>query len=333
MAFSRGTPEGIRITKVGAWFIAIALVVGVAAANTGNNALYLVEALLLATLVLSGIASRHNMRRLDVEVEAPLEVHAKTPFAVRFRLCNRDRWFARRLVVLGLGRGPEALVAHIGRGGVAEGAVELLAQRRGRLILPWAHVHSLWPLGLFRKGARIGVDLEVLVFPEIFPAAKGAARQAGRTGDRPSGRRGLGHELLGLRPFRPGDDRRAIHWKQSARTGDLILTERESESGRRLSIVLDNAVGDLADRRDSARFEHLVSEAATAADHSLGRGFEVELVTREGRVSYGRGRRHRLRILRALALLEARPRTDEPLLAPGDRVPRLRLGMEGRVTA
>ena len=39
--------EGIRVTKVGVLSILVALIVGVAAANTGNNALYIFEALLL----------------------------------------------------------------------------------------------------------------------------------------------------------------------------------------------------------------------------------------------------------------------------------------------
>ena len=44
----RTVPEGIRITRVGVWYIALTLLVAVPAANTGNNALYLVEAALLA---------------------------------------------------------------------------------------------------------------------------------------------------------------------------------------------------------------------------------------------------------------------------------------------
>jgi hypothetical protein len=44
----RPTPEGIRITKVGLWFVLFTVIVGVAATNTGNNALYLVLSTMLA---------------------------------------------------------------------------------------------------------------------------------------------------------------------------------------------------------------------------------------------------------------------------------------------
>jgi uncharacterized protein (DUF58 family) len=324
----RTVPEGIRLTKVGAWFIAVTLVVGVAAANTGNNALYLVESLLLATLVLSGLTSRRNVRRLRVEVEPPSEAYANQPFEVEYRVVNADRLFARRLLVLGLGTGPETLVPHLARRGEHRGRLELLAPRRGRFELPWAHLHSHFPFGLFRKGVRVRLDREMLIFPEIFPAARGAASRLGRIGERPSRRRGWGHELLSLRRFQAGDDFRSIHWKQSAKLGELIFMEREAEQGRRLSIALDNAVGELADRRQELRFERLVSEAATAAHDSLRRGYEVELITRNGRVAFGSGPSHRLRILRELALLAPTDRCREPLVPLSDRRPRLRLGME-----
>lgn len=320
-------PEGIRLTKVGAWFIGITLIVGVAAANTGNNALYLVEALLLSTLVVSGVTSRRNVRRLEVTVEPPPEAFANQPFEVDFTVVNRDRFLARRLLVLGLGTGPEALVSHLPRRGAQGGRLELLASRRGLFELPWAHIHSLFPLGLFRKGMRVRLDREMLVFPELFPAARGAASQLGRAGESPSRRRGWGHELLSLRRFQSGDDVRSIHWKQSARLGELIFMEREAELGQRLSIALDNGVGEL-DHRQELRFERLVSEAATAAHDYLQRGYEVELVTRDGRVPFGAGPAQRIRILRELALLQPVERGHAPLVPPGDRRPRLRLAME-----
>ncbi|MGH9465701.1 MAG: DUF58 domain-containing protein [Thermoanaerobaculia bacterium] len=325
---ARTVPEGIRLTKVGAWYIAITLVVGVAAANTGNNALYLVEALLLATLVLSGFSSRRNVRGLEVGLELPDEAYAHQPFSVTYRLANRDLLSARRLVVVAVDGGNDALVAFLARRGETTGQLEMLAKRRGLMQVTWAHLHSLFPLGLFRKGVRVRLDHEMLVFPELYPAAREGASQPGQAGDRPSRRKGWGHELLGLRRFQPGDDRRSIHWKRSAKLGELVFMERESEQGRRLSIALDNAVGELAGRSHELRFERLVSEAATAAHDYLGRGYEVELVTRGGRIPFGVGRSQRLRILRELALLQPLARTSEPLLPPLDRAPRLRLAFE-----
>ena len=64
----RLVPEGIRPTKVGVWFVALTLLIGVAATNTGNNALYMVVALMMAALIVSGVLSRNDVRKVEVEV-------------------------------------------------------------------------------------------------------------------------------------------------------------------------------------------------------------------------------------------------------------------------
>ena len=148
----------------------------------------------------------------------------------------------------------------------------------------------------------------MLVFPELFAASGHHTVEAGQQGDGPSRRALWGHDLHSLRTFRRGDDPRGIHWKQSARTGDLVYMEREAEAGRRLSILFDNGVGDLADAAKAERFETLVSEAATAAVDHLSRGYEVELVTRDGAVPFATGVRQRLAVLEVLALVQAAPR-------------------------
>jgi uncharacterized protein (DUF58 family) len=314
----RTVPEGIRITKVGVWYIVLTVLVSVPAANTGNNALYLVEAALLAVLVVSGFLSRGNLRRLEVTFEPPAELYVGEPVALAFRLRTRGRWLARRLLeVTGPSGSSSTLVSYLAPREPRRLKVDLLPERRGRLQVPYLHLASIYPLGLFRKGLRYRVDGELLVFPAILPAAE--LRLAGAAaGDEQQMRKvGRGHELFALRGFRPGDDPRGIHWKQSARTGSLVYLEREAEEGRRLTVVLDNGVAPLGDAGAEDRFEQLVSRAASAAHHHLARGWEVELLLHGPGVGFGRGRSHRRRILQALALVEP-VRVTGPPPAPAD---------------
>ncbi|MEJ2086503.1 MAG: DUF58 domain-containing protein [Acidobacteriota bacterium] len=231
----RTVPEGIRITKVGLWYIVLTVLVAIPAANTGNNSLYLVEACLLALLVVSGVTSRQNLRRLEIDLTPPAEVHAHRPFGLGY--------------------------------------------------------------------ARYRSELELLVYPQLFDVPAASLRGAGPPGDRPSRTSGSGHELHTLRKFRPGDDRRAIHWKQTARTGDLIFMEREAEKGQRVSLLFDNLLPSLDDPGLNEAFERVVSEVATAAHFLNEKGCEIELITRGGVVGFGRGPRHRSRIMRTLALI------------------------------
>jgi uncharacterized protein (DUF58 family) len=204
----------------------------------------------------------------------------------------------------------------------------MMVGSRGVHRFPYVHVSSLFPFGFFRKGVRYRVDFEALVFPELFPAGGSRPEESEQMGDDASRRSGWGHDLYALRNFRRGDDPRGIHWKQTARTGELIYTERTAERSRRLSILFDNAVGELKDPADQGRFERLVSEAATIAVDHLARGYEVELVTRDQALAFSGGSRQRLAILEALALLATAPRRSEPLVSSDPRAPQMRVHME-----
>lgn len=322
------------MTKVGLWFVLLTLLVSLAATNTGNNALYMVLAVMLATLVVSGIVSRNNLRRLALEVQPPAEIFANAPFPVRYRLENRGRFVPRFFVLLSLGEEAQTLVVpRLGARAHIDGQVDLLLPRRGRHRFADAVLWSLFPLGLFRKGARRPVGAEILVYPELFSAATCHLERPNRLGEEPLPRPGWGHDLHALRTFRSGDDPRGIHWKQTARTGGLIFKEREAEESRRLCILLDNAVGPLTDTTAAARFERLVSEAATAAVDYLEHGCEVELVTRDATVPFGGGHGQRRAILEALALLETRPAEHRPLESSSGSAAELRLALDQRQTA
>lgn len=329
----RTTPDGIRITKVGLWYVLLTVLVAIAATNTGNNALYMVVSLMLALLVVSGVASRQNVRGLAIEVEPPREIFANRPATLHVDLANRGRlprWF---LVASLDRRGPPLLVPYLPRKSASRGDLEVIVPRRGPQVFRHAHLSSLFPFGLFRKGVRHRLDLEVLVFPELYPASGVEIESAGEIGDGTPRRAVWGHELHGLRSFRAGDDPRGIHWKQTARTGELIFVERQAERGRRLSILLDNGVGRVVDPGTAERFEGLVSEAATAAVDHLARGFEVELVSREGRLPFATGPRQRRAVLEALARLEPVPAGGEPLLPSDGDASLLRLHLEAEAAA
>jgi len=330
----RAVPEGIRITTVGLWYVLFTVLVAIAATNTGNNALYMVLALMFSLLIVSGVASRENVRGLEAEIDPPGEVFANRPFGVGFRLKSRALIFPRWFLLFTLSRsGSPLLIPYLPRRGKSAGQLELMVGSRGFHRFPYVHVSSLFPFGFFRKGVRYRVDFEVLVFPELFPAGGSRPQESEHAGDDASRRGGWGHDLYALRSFRHGDDPRGIHWKQTARTGEMIFTERTAERSRRLSILFDNGVGELSDAPSQERFERLVSEAATSALDHLARGYEVELVTRDQTLAFSGGARQRLAILEALALLAATPRRPEPLVSSDPRAPQLRVHMETEADA
>ncbi len=337
----RPRSDGFRLTKVGLWFSVFLLIVLVAATNTGNNGLFLALAVMAAALVVSHVVAGWNVRGLNLRLHPPAEIFASSPALLGVEVENRGRWLPRWLLILtveaqdveppvgerGLSA-PPLFVPFLPRRSTRRDRLEILIRRRGRHLVSRARVTSLFPLGFFRKGRRYPAATELLVYPEIYPASTSWPAQTGKAGDEPTRRAGQGYDLFGLRAFRHGDDPRSIHWKQSARTGSLVWKEHEAEENRRLLIVFDNAVGELATTAEHRRFERLVSEAATAALDHLANGFEVALVTREESIAYAAGARQRRRILEILALVEAVPEATRPLAAPEPDLPHLRMAME-----
>lgn len=79
------------VTKIGIVYVAIVLLIGIAALNTGNNLLYIVVAAMLAAILVSGIASAVVLRNLELDVRLPEHVFAGRPMLGRIALRNQGR--------------------------------------------------------------------------------------------------------------------------------------------------------------------------------------------------------------------------------------------------
>ena len=134
--------------------------------------------------------------------------------------------------------------------------------RRGVYELGPAEVRVADPFGLLSFARRFERRMEVVVYPEThdlggFPLSGGNV-DAGTRGSH--GRRG--EEFAGLREYRRGDDRRHIHWKSVARTGELFVKEFSLQAPRRHTVVLDL-------RREGLRTQETEVEDAVSAAASV----------------------------------------------------------------
>ena len=93
--------EGVvRLTKIGVSFVIFTVVVGFAAINTGNNALYIGLSFMLGCLLLSGIASQGGLKKLRVEFDSVQEAWAGKRASGRLRILNRSTvWNIRDVIV------------------------------------------------------------------------------------------------------------------------------------------------------------------------------------------------------------------------------------------
>ena len=92
--------------------------------------------------------------------------------------------------------------------------------------------------------------------------------------------KGEGIEFTDLREFRPGDRRRAINWRASARRRALVVNERRPERSTDVVLLVDS----FAEARTGAAgtLDHGVRATAALAAHYLERRDRVGLVTLGG---------------------------------------------------
>ena len=168
------------------------------------------------------------------------------------------------------------------------------------------------PFGVARRSAPGVGDAEVIVRPRIHeivaPVAAGGRVAAG---DEDAGVRSiasdLGHEFLTLRNYELGDDLRRVHWRSTARTGELMIRQDESRWRSRAAVVLDVAAG----AHDDHSFEVAVEAAASVMARLVRLQRRVELITGTGAVlGTGGGSRH-----------EAIDRLATVALDPDDHLP------------
>jgi uncharacterized protein (DUF58 family) len=119
---------------------------------------------------------------------------------------------------------------------------ELVALRRGTACIDCVWLRWRGPFGLVWKQRRLAIDLELLITPDIRPIRESGAQLLHRDamhGITAQRRVGEGAEFEALADYRPGMDRRAIDWKQSARHTALLAKEYRTERNNNIILALD----------------------------------------------------------------------------------------------
>jgi len=312
-----------RITSEGVQFLLFTLAIGIAAINTGNNLFYLLLAMMLSLILISGIVAEHSLRRLEFHRHLPdhLVVNELTTatlvvknhksqfpsFSLKLFDVSDGRELDRGLEIRQLLPGASRLLSY-----------PIVAARRGRLQLDGISVGTEFPFGLFMKRTFYAIEETVIVCPELKPIDERLVQGLLTAGpEQMVNRRGHGNDLYNLRLYQAGDDSRKIHWPTTARTSQLTVRETEAEDQRRAIVYLPT----VAPVSHDAVFEQAVSITASIIQLLAQRGYSLQLIVGSSRSSFGQGDPHFLELLRMLALCERRsPHAESPVSGelPGD---------------
>jgi len=294
--------ERIAPTLSGVLLIVLSLGIGMAAYNAANNILFITLSLLLACLVLSGVLSWFNFRKVTWQLDATPPFRAGQEAVIGVELRNYKRvlptyglWLemvarpidrstprkaestvtARGIDVRAMlakaaqveARGQLPLRARIDPGTSTRLEWTFQPSRRGVLRIELEAVGSLFPFGFLKKQRWAGVAAEVKVWPQPIDYLRvpGTAVSRLHGGERVA-RVGAGSDLLALRRYDLGDSHRLIHWKASARTGQLLVRQFAAESAGLFSVWVSAAAEPWA---DDEQFETMLRLAVSLAEDLL----------------------------------------------------------------
>ncbi|HEY8198735.1 MAG TPA: DUF58 domain-containing protein [Candidatus Limnocylindrales bacterium] len=187
------------------------------------------------------------------------------------------------------------------------------------------------PFGLFEASATVGTGTAVTVYPRVEPLPRWRLPASTLEGSSSMPERTMQTTPLvtSVRPYAPGDAYNRIHWKSTARQGELQVKEFDLEQTADLWIVLDLDRHVQAGVGDESTLESAVRVAASLAAHALLENRAVGMTIAAQRITTlpaDRGGRQNQKIMSLLAAVGADGSSPlvETILAA---MPRIRRGM------
>jgi uncharacterized protein (DUF58 family) len=282
---------GLRaLTSRGRSFLASGIAALLMAVILGENDLFrigvLVTALpLLAAMVVARTRYRLSCaRRLD-----PPRAEVGGEATVTLRLENVTRLPTGLLLIedtvpYALGVRPRFVLDRVESRGVREIDYRVRSDLRGRYTIGPLSVRIADPFGLVELTRSFTISDTLVVTPHVaaLPHVRLSGEWTGGGDSRTRSVAAAGDDDVAPREYRQGDDLRRVHWRSTARRGELMVRREEQQWQSRGALLLDTRR--YAHRGEGPRssFEVAVSAAASIGVHLAREGLGLRLVTDQG---------------------------------------------------
>ncbi|MGN9780163.1 DUF58 domain-containing protein [Nonomuraea sp. ZG12] len=278
------------LTSRGRSFLASGMAALLMAILLGENDLFrigvLVTALpLLAAMVVARTRYRLSCaRRLD-----PARAEVGGEATVTLRLENVTRLPTGLLLIedtvpYALGVRPRFVLDRVEARGVREIDYRVRSDLRGRYTIGPLSVRIADPFGLVELTRAFTISDTLVVTPQVvaLPHVRLSGEWTGGGDSRTRSVAAAGDDDVAPREYRQGDDLRRVHWRSTARHGELMVRREEQQWQSRGALLLDTRR--YAHRGDGPRssFEVAVSAAASIGVHLAHEGLGLRLVTDQG---------------------------------------------------
>ncbi|GAB4419001.1 MAG: hypothetical protein Fur0044_15180 [Anaerolineae bacterium] len=167
---------------------------------------------------------------------------------IEISLCFQQTGLRPALLVGGLEQCPFApteetaqpfFIPSLFRGQTNSLTYRTMCDRRGVYSFSPLRLESKGPFGLFHTQNMVAAPGEILIYPAYHPLKRLRLFEKRELAEQAALRVGRGSQVIGTREYRTGDSLRQIHWRSTARTGQLVVKEFSDDEQQAFTVVLD----------------------------------------------------------------------------------------------
>lgn len=300
-----------KLTVGGTVYVVVTLFLAIGAINSQNNLLFWLFGVAIATMIVSGVFSGNVLMQIRLKAQAIPDSIAGDSVRLHYTVINRSKFFPLFAAMISeihdddhpRGQFESAAVLHLGPKQRKKFTGVFVPASRGRHTVRHIRLSTRFPFGLLQKSlifecprSMMILPYQLAIKPELVRVVHGQGEEVHKRTDAS----GVSSEYWGLREYTPGDPKRSIAWKQSARHRKLVVIEHAQPIASKLWVWIAN------DQSDSILAERSIAIGASLITHAAKRGVPIGLWAPSlgVRIIPGTGKAHTMRCLRALGMID-----------------------------
>jgi uncharacterized protein (DUF58 family) len=241
--------------------------------------------LVILPIICAIVLSRRHFRVSCTRTLVPHRVEAGQAARVHLELANVSSarcsvMLVEERVPFVLGTRPRFVLPGLAPGERRGVAYSVRSEVRGRFTVGPLAVRLTDPFGLVEQARSFTTRDQLIVTPAVhaLPGLPWRGDWGGRGDSRPRAVAASGEDDVATREYRHGDDLRRVHWRSTARRGELMVRREEQPWQSRASILIDRRKVAHHGEGLASSLEWAVIATASVAHHLVGLGYLVRLV-------------------------------------------------------
>jgi uncharacterized protein (DUF58 family) len=275
-----------RLTTRGRAVLAAGLTCALCAVVLGQQDLLRVGVLLaLVPVITVLVLGRARYRLACARSISPVRVEVGKPAQVVLEIANVSSTrcgmvLAEEQVPYTLGSRPRFVLPGLESGERRAVSYPVRSDVRGKFLVGPLSLTLTDPFGMGEHRRSFTARDQLIVIPKVaaLPPVQLPGDWSGSGDSRPRAVSASGEDDVTTREYRQGDDLRRVHWRSTARRGELMVRREEQPWQSRATLLLDRRRAAHRGDGPESSFEWAVSAIASVAVHLAARGYAVRLV-------------------------------------------------------